>query len=759
VNPARGVSAEWVRSAPVNDVEANRRTLIGLLPEGVHKVLFVKRASYTSNHFYTEYINDTWRPGGNICILDLKTGKVDHVCPEKMSSGTFGRIDLSFDGRRVLFGYKSDAMQGYRIHEIGIDGTGLRQVTFPPEEEAATQKKYRVTQGYKRGKPVPMNGYHHGSDDMHPCYLPDGGIAFVSTRCQYGILCDGPDEFTTTLLHRMNADGSGIRPLSNGSVSEQAPSVSTDGLLIYSRWEYVDKGAVSVKCIWSMRLDGGGSAEVYGNDVALPPTMNYPRSIPGSSRKYVILGSPHYPQGNYGTIIRLDMKKNIRTVDPMTYMTPYVDVRREGGWSFREASTGPWTNDKSGRRGDLFTDPYPISERWFLVSHKPEGPDSRAANGYGIYLLNENGERYLIYRDPGISCFVPYILQSKPKPLSPETAIDEKMARKGLATCIVTDVYHGMEDTPRGSIKHIRILEQVPRSWHARRFWGGDLHDQQHAAITDRTHLGLKVQHGVVPVEEDGAAHFVVPAGRNIFFQALDENYMAVQTERTFVNYVAGEVRSCLGCHETPNDAPAPTSSKPLALARAPSTPGPQPGETSGKRPLHYLADVQPVLSKHCVKCHSGKGSSPAQPVLVGTETKLFNVSYESLLRPKRGMRLVSTIGENHPKTGNVHYLPTRSLGSHASILGAIVSGGRTNPDRCDEIRRKRIALMLEKHKDVKLAPEEALRVTNWIDTNCQYYGSYFGRRNVQYADHPNYRPVPTWESAIGIPPLPEEKR
>ena len=78
----------------------------------------------------------------------------------------------------------------------------------------------------------------------------------------------------------MNADGSDIRPLSNGSVSEQAPSISTAGLILYSRWEYVDKGAVSVKCIWSMRADGGGSAEVYGNDIDLPPTMNYPGPFP-----------------------------------------------------------------------------------------------------------------------------------------------------------------------------------------------------------------------------------------------------------------------------------------------------------------------------------------------------------------------------------------------------------------------------------------------------------------------------------------------
>jgi hypothetical protein len=32
-----------------------------------------------------------------------------------------------------------------------------------------------------------------------------------------------------------------------------------------------------------------------------------------------------------------------------------------------------------------------------------------------------------------------------------------------------------------------------------------------------------------------------------------------------------------------------------------------------------------------------------------------------------------------------------------------------------------------------------------------------YGRRNLQDKDHPDFRPVPTWESALGIPPLPDD--
>jgi len=322
-----------------------------------------------------------------------------------------------------------------------------------------------------------------------------------------------------------------------------------------------------------------------------------------------------------------------------------------------------------------------------------------------------------------------------------------------------------MEDTKRGTIKYIRVMEQIPRPWATRRRWGGDGYDQQHACITKDTHLGLKVQHGVVPVEADGSAHFVVPANANIAFHALDENYMAVQIERTYVNYMPGETRACIGCHETPNNAAAvkPKGGAILALKRPASVPGPQIGEKSGQRPLHYASDVQPVLDKHCVKCHSGD-KPKADLVLTGEMTRMFSVSYESLLKERRGgkgrrrFELFPTVGENHPKTGNVHYEGTRSYGSHNSILVAMHSKGKV---KLKDPKQAEIVVKLAKaHEKVNLKPEELLKISNWVDTNAQYYGAYWGRKNLQHKDHPNFRPVPSFKDASSYTsPIPEDKR
>ena len=60
---------------------------------GLDEIVFVKRHTYNANHYYTEFINSTWMPGGNICVLNLKTGAVRELLPQ-MTGGVFGRFDL-----------------------------------------------------------------------------------------------------------------------------------------------------------------------------------------------------------------------------------------------------------------------------------------------------------------------------------------------------------------------------------------------------------------------------------------------------------------------------------------------------------------------------------------------------------------------------------------------------------------------------------------------------------------------------------------
>jgi len=478
--------------------------------------------------------------------------------------------------------------------------------------------------------------------------------------------------------------------------------------------------------------------------------MLYGRPIPGKESQYVMNGTPHCPQNGVGTVIKVDMTKNIRTREPMKYVTPDVDIRSEGGFHFM--IDGKWVRDGSGKKGRLFKEPYPLSGEEFLVAYKPEGFLWKDPGAYHLALLDGSGGVEVLYEDPEMSCFEPFPLQSRPRPPVLGSSADPRLAKKDLATCVVTDVYLGLTGIRRGEAKYIRINRQIPRFWSARRNWDGDLYDQQHAVVSKDASLGLKVQEGIVPIEKDGSAHFLVPANANIFFQVLDEDYMELQRERTFVNYLPGETRTCVGCHETPEEVSPPGHSTPLALRRAPSMPGPQPGEKSGRRTLFYERDVQPVLDRHCVECHRPE-KKDGDIDLSGTRTALFNVSYESLMperrrNPCRDPQLLGPIiGENHGKTGSgdyptgnsVNYFPPKSIGSHTSRL---------------------VELVREGHEDVKLSRAEFVRLVTWIDSNGQYYGSYYGRRSLKYKDHPNFRPYHSYDQAVSTTaPLPEDQR
>ena len=707
-----------------------REALIDTNPLIPEKLLFVKRYTYSPGWYYAEFMRAS-RFGGNLCVLDVRRGKVKELAP-KLAGGIFDRCELSFDGRRVVFGYKAAPGKGFRIWEVNVDGTGLRQLTIDPPDEEARIAKY----WHPRNKPSGV--YRHHTDDFHPCYLPDGGICFASTRCEQGVLCDQGDSLSVNVLYRMDADGGNIRRLSQGALSESTPSVSADGRILYTRWEYVDKGVIAVQALWAMRPDGSGSAEIYGNQIEFPPVLIHGRAVPGTNHLFVATATMHHPFA-VGPIMLVDARRDVNTHEPLRSVTPKTSLSIEGvggfprGEKFIHLKNGRWVADNAG---PLYSEPYPLADpktgagagKYFLVDCNPDQPWNHAS-AYGLYLIDTFGNQVKIYDDPQISCWQPIPL--RPRNVPPVIAGNERSQSAGPdeAVAVMSDVYRGLKGVERSTIKYLRVLEQVPRPWSARRFWPHDETQGQHAVISMHAHIFVKIHHGVVPVHEDGSAHFVVPADKNVFFQALDENYMEVQRMRSFVNFQPGESRSCIGCHEPKSSAPPPRM--PLALSRPPARLAPQPGETV-PRTIHYMTDVQPVWDKHCVRCHNQK--KPDGNLDLGGElTTFFNRSYEAIMNKK----LMTCIQEFHgpqpraQKTNTVT-LPPYSLGSHASRLIALVRKG---------------------HYDCRLSPAEWARLVTWADANSPYYGSYFGRRNLVYREHPDFRPKPTLQSACGIPP------
>jgi len=728
---------------------------------GFDEFAFVKRKPYSSDHYYTDINNgtspDRFVPDNGIFIYNVRTRTERPVVTAAGlpgGKGLIGKISLSLDARKILFDFRQDPGAGFRIWEVNTDGTGLRQVSFPPPDEAEKAARWHPS-------------WH--TDDIHPCYLPDGKIIFSSTRSEHTVLCGGSGSLVAPVLHRMEADGTHIEQLSRSPVSEFCPVVLDDGRVMYHRWEYIDKGARVAKTVWTMNPDGSRPQELYGLADDDTTVYMYPQPLPGSSHRFVCVGTCHYPQGGcLGPILLVDFGKGVRVRGadpheadyvqwddrfPVVNITPHVFIERrsEPGWYFR-TEEGGYVLDRNGQKGHLYTHPYPVSDREFLVSYKVHPADhyKDVPNAYALYLIDVDGHHRFVHADAQLSCWHPTPLVARRVPPAVQPVRDPDYAASDQALCFLTDVYQGMQGVERGAVKWLRINEALPRYWSTGRRWNPSLSSSSWKAA-----LWPRVQWGVVPVEADGSAHFVVPANRSIFFQALDKDFRELQRERTYVNYMPGEVRSCTGCHGQPNwTASAHASDTPLALLRSPSIPQPQPcdlaengGDGRAGQVIHYPTDIQPIFDAKCVSCHGA--SEPAGGLrLTGEVTLFYNTSYEELSKKQlAGPMIPEFTSFLWGDRGNYNgaYLPPRSLGCPTSTLIDVVTDSAHPKNAKDDHSRM-------------LTERERMVLSRWVDTNYQFYGSYFGRQHPQWInpdpavpayDPADFRRKATFEEAV----------
>ena len=717
------------------------RTTLKLDDLGFDEIVFVKRKPFSSDHNYTMAYNgtsaDRFLPENGIYAYNVKTKQTRAVITAADmpgDKGVIGKFSLSFDGKKAVFDYRKDMVSAFRIWEVNTDGTGLRQLTFAPEDEAEKVGRY----GVEYLDPTYRPNYGASSfqtDDIQPCYLPDGGIVFSSSRCEHGILCFFQPAAVTLVLHRMDADGGNIEQLTQSPVSEFSPTILDDGRILYHRWEYLDKGSRACKTFWAMNPDGSKSEELFGlsNSEQATGAFTYPQPVPGDTPMLVCSVGPHFPQGNsVGAIKLVDLSKDNRTSAPLTNITPDIEIHSsQGGWVF--AATDFKTRSIDGVGGLLYGHPYPVNEKQFLVSHKDNDSEHyMASSAYSIYMIDTDGNKAFVYKDEdgSISCWHPTPLLARKTPAVISPSVSPELKKKNLAVCIVANIYEGMEGVEPGSVKYIRINEAIPQYWDTKRKWSPKYHSASWSAA-----LWPRVQWGIVPVEKDGSAHFTVPADRNVFFQALDENFMEVQRERTYVNYKPGEIRTCIGCHERSTESPRPTADgTPLALKRTSSVPDPQPGETDAHQVIDYPSDIQPILNAKCISCH-GNSKPDGGLMLTGDITERHNVSFEQIrAKGLAGPILSEFIAHDGSDHANIHggYLPPKSLGAYKSGL---VSTIRTTDSN-------------DPHYQL-LTQAEMLKVIRWADTNYQFYGSYYGRHHGAHKDHPEFRRRATFEEAI----------
>ncbi|MBT7304319.1 MAG: DUF1080 domain-containing protein, partial [Victivallales bacterium] len=598
------------------------------------QIVFAMRKVDDDGHWYANFGRDSRSPDrkhyhdyGTLSLLDLGTGGLTHLVEDRR--GGVRDPQLHYSGSKILFSYRKGGQPFYHLYEIGVDGKNLRQLT------------------------------DGDCDDFEPTYLPDGGIAFCSSRCNRYVNC----WFTqVAILHRCDADGGNIRPLSCNIEHDNTPWVLPDGRIIYQRWEYIDRSRVRFHHLWTMNPDGTNQQVYYGN--MHPGTvMIDAKPIPGTRKTVAVFCPGHGKKEHEG---------HVTIVDP---------------------SGGPDDRSMATRVSDrMYRDPYPLAEDLFLVTLKGE-----------MGILAGDGEYTPLWKMPAryrretLWLHEPRPVQGREREpvIPPKVLLGEK-----TGTMMLENVYVGrnMGGVKKGDITKLLVMEALPKPVN----FSGQM---------EPTSMGgtftLNRVLGTVPVEADGSAYFELPALRSMFFVALDEHDLSVKRMQSFTTVQPGERLSCVGCHEARVGAP-PNMRRGMALAmsRPASKIKPIPGGLPDV--YDFPRDIQPILDKHCLKCHdvkqhgtyteSGK-EKPCGPLsggisLAGDRGQIFSHAYANLTMLRQ-----FTDGRD----GNANKAP-RSIGSADAPLLAKISGN---------------------HHGVQVTAREKDIARLWIESSAVYAGTY----------------------------------
>lgn len=616
------------------------------------QIIYIERDQFAPDHHntatlfqYGEINENSFAPGGAMRIFDVDSRKSRTLI--EITDGVVRDPEISFDGKKIIFSMRKSKEDFYHIYEMNVDGTGLKQLT-----------------------------HAEGVSDIDPLYLPDGGIVFTSTRQPKYCMCN---RHIMGNLFRMNGDGSNITQIGVSTLFEGHSSLLSDGRILYDRWEYVDRNFGDAQGLWTVNPDGTKHSIYYGNNTASPGGVLEGRQIPGTDLVVCTFSSCH--DRPWGAIAVIDRKKGVDGRDAVVKIWPKECINIVGNG---DLDSFKWISN-------FYEDPFPINEDYFLTSRTiwfKRGSWNIDDSKQGIYLLGMDGTEVLLIEGDK-SLYDPQIIQPREKPLILPSMrnFEDKTGR-----FYVENVYEGthMAGVKKGEAKWLRVVESPEKRTWTKQGWFGQ--GEQAPGMNWHSFENKQIL-GEVPIEEDGSASFIVPAGKHVYFQILDKDKKMIQSMRSGVSLMPGEINGCVGCHEDRLSIPAPMPKRPIALSKKPA----ELSKWMGKEPFKFsfMEHVQPILDKHCVSCHDFDNNDRKKLVLAKDMNAFFNAAYVNLYVNK----IVSLVGG-----GPADIQQAYSWGSHASKLTKIIDNG---------------------HKGVKLSPKEKETLYTWMDLNGVYYPVY----------------------------------
>jgi hypothetical protein len=708
--------------------QLRRQLRLKELKKRASKIVFTKHyfLSGVVHYAWTEHVTDeqyrernpAYRMGASLNLLSIgEAGDVKMETLLDLPTGIIRDPAVSYDGARILFSMRrNDTDDDFHLYVMELATRNVRQLTFGL-----------------------------GVSDIEPCWLPNGEIVFVSSRCIQNTDCWR--QYVSN-LYTCDGEGRFLRRLGYDQVHTNYPQTLDDGRVTYTRWEYNDRGQIFPQPLMVMNVDGTAQSEFYGGNSWFPTSILHARGIPGTQKVLAIASGHHTMQK--GKLIVVDRSKGTQESAGIEYLSPRrkaVDER----------------NDHSGSVGEAFQYPYAFDERNYVVTYCPEGtPQPQRAEvpvPFGVYFMTEDGRRELLAYDPTTQCAQAVPLLSRSAPPQKPSQVDYT---RTMGSYYVQDVNVGqaMEGVPRGTVKSLRVVALEYRAasvyYNSNVGEAGRSHCRTPPAINNGS-WDVKHVLGTVPVEADGSAYFEVPARTPVYFQLLDAKGYVVQTMRSWSTLQPGEAQACVGCHESKNESPAPQPAAAMRKGVRKLAPFDRFAEAVGaKNPItdltlsgreavkafltvnspdgfgepegfSYVREIQPIWDAHCIQCHTGENPSVERRVS-SVKKAPFSLKgdvlpYSYTQCPNNGDKT-----QDARRAFTASYLNLTAFGHGGPVVNWISAQSRPTllPPYFAGAAKSSLMRHLEPaHHEVKVTQAEKERVACWIDLCVPFCGSY----------------------------------
>lgn len=487
-----------------------------------------------------------WWPGGHVTDLTANTPIYDVQQP-----------DVSFDGTRVVFSAVEGPGEEWRLYEIGLDGTGLRKLTFDdrdvaiPTDPAAPRRNQRAFGRY---------------GDFGPAYLPDGRIIFASTRY---MTVSGSCGQRGQNLYVLDPSSGEMHRRTTERAGAIDPAVLSDGTVVFSHWidatnvpsldgpglrplETDYNFAPSFWGVWTMNPDGTGARRYAFLRGGLEDGGGayQPHELPDGDLVVTFRGA--------GSLLGHTLANAITRVEPGP-VEPH-ELRFLG--------------DPYNLEGPHALAPAPLPDGRVVCSYTPTSSvdvDWRgrrtASYDFGLYVVDEAQETLTpVYNEPDTDELDAVAVYPRSAPVIPDTPkanliTDDPAINLGTtATLINHNVYADLPldvgELPSPKVGTVARL---------------DVYDDSQTFLTSEEFPLLRKQMprfiGSFPVDEYGAFTATVPADKALLFVLVNENGVVVRSPMSLTqpngpgtsvthsfnghDYLRpDDVIQCTGCHK-----------------------------------------------------------------------------------------------------------------------------------------------------------------------------------------------------------------